>query len=278
MIESLQDLTNAMLLWLLGTFFALSPQPVQQQWDGQQLLELPGCERLIEQRSDTRSLPAQFSVAVWNVYKWRRDGSYNRLTQLANQSDLLLLQEAVGTAVLPAHLEDFQWHLHQAFRKDDLAVGVMTASRVEPLQLCGEQFIEPWLGLPKTLLITRYALPETDQSLLVINLHAVNFTLGIDDYQAQLQQIRSVADAHAGPLLLAGDFNSWNGDRQQALQATARALALQAVVYADDKRSTMFGHALDGIWVRGLQTQSAEVLFTPSSDHNALIARFSYLP
>jgi endonuclease/exonuclease/phosphatase (EEP) superfamily protein YafD len=274
-VESLQALIISVLLWFYSAFFALLPQEQQLSWNGLDTQPLLQCGVSLPARGDAAALPTPFSVAVWNVYKWQRDGSYARLAELAETSDLLLFQEAVGTERLSAALDGFSWHLNQAFSKDGLSVGVLTASKIPPARLCGERLMEPWLGLPKTLLVTEYALQQGNVALLVINLHGVNFTLDIEVYRAQLEQVRQAADNHAGPILLAGDFNSWSASRQLALRQLASELDLQTVVFEDDDRSSMFGHPLDGIWMRGLAVVTAEVLSTPSSDHNAMLAKFA---
>ena len=45
------------------------------------------------------------------------------------------------------------------------------------------------------------------------NLHAINFALGTDAYRAQLDAIATELSHHRGPIVVAGDFNTWNDER-----------------------------------------------------------------
>ena len=49
------------------------------------------------------------------------------------------------------------------------------------LKLCAYTHEEPWLQLPKSALWSRYQLSNGEQ-LAVVNIHAVNFTLGTEEY------------------------------------------------------------------------------------------------
>jgi endonuclease/exonuclease/phosphatase (EEP) superfamily protein YafD len=45
---------------------------------------------------------------------------------------------------------------------------------------------------------------------------------------------------------------------------------MQPVEFSDDQRTRAFGRALDHIYVRGMQAQTARVITVSTSDHNAL--------
>ena len=66
----------------------------------------------------------------------------------------------------------------QGYQRDQLSTGVMTASRIAPLAQCSLTHYEPWLKSPKATSITEYALQGTDNTLLVVNVHLINFTFG----------------------------------------------------------------------------------------------------
>ena len=44
--------------------------------------------------------------------------------------------------------------------------------------------------------------------LMVVNIHAVNFSLGVDVYSKQLLPIGDQIAHHSGPIIMAGDFNA----------------------------------------------------------------------
>lgn len=66
---------------------------------------------------------------------------------------------------------------------------------------------EPILRLAKSALVTVYPLPDT-RLLMVVNIHAVNFSLGVDVYSKQLLPIGDQIAHHSGPVIMAGDFNA----------------------------------------------------------------------
>ena len=86
----------------------------------------------------------------------------------------------------------------------------MTLSARSPSVHCNLTSWEPWLGTPKATSITEYPLQDREDRLLTINLHAVNFALGLEDFQAQLHALTDVLASHQGPVILAGDLNTWS--------------------------------------------------------------------
>ena len=63
--------------------------------------------------------------------------------------------------------------------------------------------------LPKSALYARYRL-SNGSDLVTVNLHAINFTLGTKDFQNQIEQLENAVKKHKGPLIIAGDFNTWS--------------------------------------------------------------------
>ncbi len=51
--------------------------------------------------------------------------------------------------------------------------------------------------------MTVYPLPDT-RLLMVVNVHAVNFSLGVDVYSKQLLPIGDQIAHHSGPVIMAG--------------------------------------------------------------------------
>src|SRR5210317_1589891 len=107
--------------------------------------------------------------------------------------------------------------------------GVMTVSAAEPLTECELVAHEPWFGTRKATLITEYALSGTQQTLLVVNIHGINFALGISDLENQFAQARAVIEEHDGPVVFSGDFNTWRSQRAQVLEDMLEALGLTAL-------------------------------------------------
>jgi endonuclease/exonuclease/phosphatase (EEP) superfamily protein YafD len=149
----------------------------------------------------------------------------------------------------------------------------MTVSAAKPLTQCNLVSIEPWIRSPKATVITEYGLTNTDQTLLVVNIHAVNFTFGTHDFHKQIQQALSVLNDHAGPILLSGDFNTWHRRRSEVLKEMTDSLDLEMVEYDEDHRKRFWGQPLDHIYVRGLEVLEATTRQVDSSDHNPMSVR-----
>ncbi|MGC3834797.1 hypothetical protein ACPSKX_11240 [Moritella viscosa] len=82
---------------------------------------------------------------------------------------------------------------------------------------------------------------------------------------------------HQGPVIMAGDFNTWTNKRLSRLIEVTASVELRQLVYQNDVRETAFGHPLDDIYFRGLQQISASSYETTTSDHNPIVARFGPL-
>lgn len=127
--------------------------------------------------------------------------------------------------------------------------------------------------MSKSALITVYALQSTQQ-LMVINIHAINFSIGVEVYGKQLDAIGEQVKRHTGPVIMAGDFNAWSRQRINALYQFASEIALREVRFVDDQRRRTFGRPLDFVFSRGLHVIQSSVLVTQASDHNPLLVEF----
>ena len=135
---------------------------------------------------------------------------------------------------------------------------------------------EPWLATPKATNITEYALSNTAETLLVVNIHAINFTLGTRQFMKQIDKVRKILDNHKGPIILSGDFNTWRKKRMQVLDALAEEHKLDALSFQEDHRKVVFGQLLDHIYVRSLKVEKSGTHSVNSSDHNPLSATLKF--
>jgi len=222
-----------------------------------------------------RPLPGpEFRMLSWNLHKNDDPGWETDLARFAAASDLLLIQEAALTARLERVLQDagYHWLLASSFMLHDHATGVLSAARVRPASACVQRFFEPLLRLPKSGVITRYEVKGVAQRLAVANLHSINFTLGLHGYRAQLEEIARELAGHHGPVIVAGDLNTWNPRRLEVVHDVMQRLGLVPVLPSTDTRSRFLGHQVDFIFVRGLEVVHAEAPKVESSDHNPLLA------
>lgn len=216
-----------------------------------------------------------FSVSVWNIYKQQRETWRDALEQFSQRSELVLLQEASLTEGLKAYLDEAQWKVRMAnaFKFLNTPAGVMNLSTVNAKTTCAYLAMEPWLRLPKSALLSEFSL-SNGQTLAVVNLHGVNFALGLEEYKAQFRALKQVLDSHIGPIILAGDFNTWRQARLDVVDAFARSLGLVDVTLRQDQRVKILGKPLDHLYYRDLELVDAQAPRTNASDHNPIIADF----
>ena len=217
---------------------------------------------------------SDIEILNWNIQKGADPAWTADLQGLSDEPDLMLFQEAA--------LQTDDWDalasgLHPSFapgyRTRRALTGVMTISAVQPLTQCKLVSFEPWLGSPKATMITEYGLTGTDETLLVVNIHAVNFTFGVRHFQEQVRQAESVVKEHPGPVLFSGDFNTWRAGRAAVVREVAASLGLKKLNFAEDHRKRIFGHPVDHIYVRGFEVLSATTYMVQSSDHNPMFVQ-----
>jgi endonuclease/exonuclease/phosphatase (EEP) superfamily protein YafD len=224
--------------------------------------------------------PQAIRIVSWNIHKQADSGWQRDLRLFGTRNDLVLLQETVLDAPLRAAIGDegFRWVMASSFLESGIDIGVLTASRVLPLASCTERVVEPLLRIPKSAVITWFALNGRRDSLAVVNVHAINFSLSLGAYCEQFKAIGDALDHHRGPVILAGDLNTWTDARAAAVQAVANRLGLTEVRYGTGRRSEFFGHELDHIYTRQLATVASSALAVRSSDHNPVAATLRVVP
>ncbi|MFD1007161.1 MULTISPECIES: endonuclease/exonuclease/phosphatase family protein [Oceanisphaera] len=228
--------------------------------------------------NNSHALPPSFSLLSWNIYKQQGDWQAE-LNQWLNNSDLLLLQEANASDELHQWLRQQEYHWFQvaAFNWNGIGNGVLTAAKGQPSQVCGKRLLEPATRIPKSLLFSYYSLQGSSQQLLLVNLHAINFSLRGRTYNEQLNMISNVIGDYTGPVIVAGDFNRWNGRRAGFLASWAAKEQLTEALPNPDIRTRFWGYPLDAVFYRGLTLEQAQGLESTASDHHALQMRFKVL-
>jgi endonuclease/exonuclease/phosphatase (EEP) superfamily protein YafD len=232
-----------------------------------------------------RVLPASFAASApldphairlvsWNIHKQADAGWLRDLRRFTRQSDIVLLQEAVLDLPIRRLIDDegFTWTMASSFEFGGADIGVMTASRVAPRDVCTLRADEPLLHIPKSAVVAWYALPGRAQTLAIANVHATNFALSLDAYRRQLDALADALAPHRGPLIIAGDFNTWSAGRTEVLQKVASRLGSTEVRLPANARSRFLGHEVDHIYVRGLVPIDARGVSVTSSDHNPVLA------
>ena len=260
-------LSLAAMCWLVFASFTAQGQPGQR------------CSEALGQAGISRgeALSGQLEVLSWNIQKASNSGWSQDLAELAGGVNLAFIQEASVQAGIPGVIEN---PLYQAFAAGYTTstqnTGVMTLSSSSPSLHCTFTSWEPWLGTPKATSVTEFPIAGRGERLLAINLHAVNFTLGLEDLREQFRVLADLLEQHRGPVILAGDLNTWSGQRQTLVDSFTQRYGLDAIAFSPDLRTTAFGRALDHIYIRGLQALAARVVPVSSSDHNPLRVRLAF--
>lgn len=215
----------------------------------------------------------------WNIQKERNQNWREDMDALSGDKDLVLVQEASLRHDTVNDIDSSKhWSFAPGYSLDGEMTGVMTLSSVKALTQCSFVNMEPLLRTPKATSITEYALSATDQTLVVVNIHAVNFSMGTGAYRQQFEQVREALRDHEGPIILSGDLNTWRKKREQIVEDIAASLGLSSVRFgaADaDRRVKVFGHVLDHIYVRGLSALDTNTKAVETSDHNPMSATLS---
>lgn len=233
---------------------------------------------------------SSITVLNWNIAKNNHDRQWLkdfRSMVRHYRPDLIFLQE-VRFDLDAAHavdLPDMSWSYapnfidahHRAYS------GVLTAAKTNPIQsraLVTEHF-EPIVQTPKVSLVTEYSLSHRSQTLLAINSHLINF-VDLQTFRTQLRDLEQAIATHQGPIIFAGDFNTWSGSRSTALEQAATRLGLQEASFSpDDYRKIkrfLLSPPLDYIFYKQLREHrvNARVLHhITSSDHKPLLTEFS---
>lgn len=260
------------------------PRALSLQVDGSAKAQTLACleaTRRAERAPEAPALdPAAIRVVTWNIHKEADSGWDRDLARFVKDNDLVLLQEATLVPALRAVIErpGMTWTMASSFSRDDRDIGVLTAGVVTPVSRCTARIDEPLLRLPKSAVVTWFPLAGTDATLAVVNVHAINFSLSLGAYREQMAALGEALAAHRGPIVFAGDMNTWTDARRQAVEDVTRHLGLTEVTFRDDKRKLFFGHELDHIYVRGLDLVQSTALPVTSSDHNPVFATLRLAP
>ncbi|OCG02849.1 endonuclease/exonuclease/phosphatase family protein [Gilliamella sp. wkB112] len=217
-----------------------------------------------------------FSVLVWNIFKQKRADCMHILDMYAQQAKLILLQEAQTTPLLLNFISQHNKIADHvpAYSFNAIYAGVMTIADSLPTTILSFKEREPLIRVPKSALITIYPIKNSNQKLLVANIHAVNFSIGVKIYRQQMHMLLTRIREHNGPVILAGDFNAWSRQRLSLLYHLVRTIGLKPVNFEIDMRKTFMGRPLDFVFYRGLQLNAAQIISTLASDHNPLLVDF----
>ena len=169
------------------------------------------------------------------------------------------------------------WSFAPGYSRANSVSGVATISTVKPLSQCRLTAEEPWLRTAKATMVTHFSLLDSAETLLVINIHMINFAFGQRAFRRQLQTVESFLADHNGPVIFSGYFNTWRQGRYRTLLELTAKYHLEPIEYSEDHRSQFMGSPLDHIFTGGLRVNEALTHKVGSSDHNPITVRLSVI-
>jgi endonuclease/exonuclease/phosphatase (EEP) superfamily protein YafD len=241
-------------------------------------------------------LPERITLVTWNTQKLHDPKIAEDLSDLIRQHrpDLLFLQEV---RIDELNSDEMGGHFAKGWSypwPGGPTIGVLTLSNTIPISIMPVQteWRELFVTAPKVSLVTEYPLSNGER-LLAVNVHLLNFEPWEPFMlRAQLRDLELIMAQHKGPIIMAGDFNTWSKTRLALVDDLARRLELEEINGFSQGRKTgdldsallhwVFGvHPelpLDRIYSRGLEAHSVQVLPNDSSDHRPILVTLTHGP
>ena len=228
---------------------------------------------------ENESLNHAFSLLCWNVQKSTQKEDFLIYLHELHQHydlDILMLQEAKIDLNSKLDLKAYSYVLAPNIQTKKALFGVLTAakSHYHHHQSYITHAKESLWATHKSVLYTQHLLPN-ETILLAVNIHAINFMPNVW-FKKELDQLFETVKEHKGPLLIAGDFNSWNKRRISYLRNFSKKLDLDFVDFDDRHHvKSVMRYKLDHVLYRGLDVVSAKAFDSGKlSDHNPLYVEF----
>ena len=228
-------------------------------------------------KHDDRGLdPDNIALLNWNIYKGDGEDWQKDLSAFAKNHNVMTIQEAMLEEGMDELLEnnDFNWVMNTAFHLNGKAAGVMNVATTSATHSCGFKIDEPIIRIPKSALVSYYMIDGHSEKLLVANIHGINFTFGVSSYREQLDRLYDAVKHHDGPMIVAGDFNSWSDSRMVVVDLLIERLGLSKLKYSVNNKTHVFGNAIDHVFYRKLEPVDYQVKQVSSSDHNPISVNF----
>lgn len=239
-----------------------------------QQLEPGFMQDIVDTDSDHRLDFNNLKILVWNLYKEGKPGAFTDIDLLTQNIDLAFFQEGYLNKTflnLICSRENLNWKMAKSFAdKKGFYSGVVTASHQNPLQSYAliSPNTEPFSDIHKMMLVSLYDIPQRLDKLLVVNLHGINFVTQ-PAWENQINVVADVIRAHRGPIIFAGDFNSYTDGRTQYLLNIMRKLGLTHAKITGNEYQGIF--ILDHLFYRGFEVTKAKALrAVTTSDHTPL--------
>ena len=255
-----------------------------------------GATQVAEFSDQAQTLPATITVVNWNAHKGKNPQFASDLKLLLEQEkpDIVFLQEAKADLLKPEQMGGYFAEGWSYPWPGGETVGVLTLSRVPSVRIepVPTKYREFGVTAPKVSLVTEYPLP-TGENLLALNVHLLNFERwSVKKISHQLEDLKTIMAHHTGPIIMAGDFNTWSQKRLELVKKIARDANLNEVTgfpkgrRTGNTRSEFWNEVLgieidlplDRVFFSGFNPTSARVLNYETSDHRPILVRLKLQP
>lgn len=231
---------------------------------------------------ETSLKSSSVKALIWNIKKAEMKNWRSEFLKLGKGNDLFVIQEAYKNNTFDSTLNNFNhyhWSMGTSFlvrRDNNTPTGTLIGATVTPTEAIARHTtdLEPIVLTPKAMTFAKYPVEGRSQDLLVISIHAINFQ-STGAFKRHIDQALVEIKNHDGPILFAGDFNTWNTPRMNFLKRSMKAYGLNEVLFKNAHLKMKFaGFPLDHSFVRGLSIKNAEVVYSNGSDHRPMMMEF----
>ena len=230
-------------------------------------------------------------IVCWNIAKNKNHNWYSDFYDIHKRykPHLFIFQEAKMEIKLEKLFKSRKmgWRFlpNIMHHKKQFLSGVLTASSLFPVEvnIHKSNSREPVIQSPKATLMTTYEIANSDEKLLIINIHGINF-VSLRHFRNQIHEIVEYGMHHHGPIIFSGDFNTWTKNRVLFLEKILNRKLNLIPIFFERKhkrkiKNFIFSPPLDHIFYSykkmKLAKNSAEVLrHYKSSDHKPIFAEF----
>ncbi|MED7788117.1 endonuclease/exonuclease/phosphatase family protein [Francisella sp. 19X1-34] len=233
--------------------------------------------------SETRTdCSKRFCLMSWNTYKIdykdsQAFNSYINQVHAEHDVDIFCLQEAVHHHETRFPIEQFDINFASNIVLRYHNYGVATVSHYPVIKNVRilTTHRESVINTHKASLITHFNIGNT--KVIVVNIHAINFKSN-RVYEYEFEKIKEVINPkkYKYPIIIAGDFNSWNRKRVKFIKDFCREFNFKvAFLEGADLIKSFQNNHLDFVLYRDLKLEKACVLDCQKiSDHNPIITSF----
>jgi endonuclease/exonuclease/phosphatase (EEP) superfamily protein YafD len=234
------------------------------------------------------SLSRSVRLLVWNVYKGTHTRFGGEFARLAQNADVIVLQEMSthgagrGPQETVTAISGHTYVMAHAIQYRGGFAGCASGATANPVRskvlLTSNR--EPIVGTPKSSVVTVYRIAGSGDELLVANTHGMNlagkFTFDLEPFRRQLAAVSEEIARHRGPVVWAGDFNTHDREKTDLLLAETSRLGLAPVHVTGSHRlmKSLQGFVLDHVFTRGLRDVRARAMPGNGSDHTAIELTF----